>query len=68
MRAGQSLVTQFSASSLDVMLPPLLDGLFDENWRIRQSSVLLVGDLLVHFLDKDEKKENQNKGTLSVIT
>lgn len=43
--------------------PTLLEGLFDDNWRIRQSSTMLVGDLLFHFLDKDQKKENQQRRT-----
>lgn len=42
--------------------PTLLEGLFDDNWRIRQSSTMLVGDLLFYFLDKEEKKENQRRG------
>jgi len=60
MRAGQSMVTQYSSSSLDVMLPPLLDALFDDIWRIRQSGVLLLGDLLYHFLNKDKDGANKS--------
>jgi hypothetical protein len=61
LRAGQAFVTQYAETSIDVMLPTLLEGLFDDNWRIRQSSTMLVGDLLFHFLDKDQKKENQQR-------
>ncbi len=39
LRAGQALVTNFAETALDVMLPTLLDGLFDDNWRIRQVSL-----------------------------
>ena len=40
------LVSTHGRSHLDVLLPSLEEGLFDDNWRIRQSSVQLLGDLL----------------------
>ncbi|KAL6074695.1 eIF-2-alpha kinase activator GCN1 [Balamuthia mandrillaris] len=55
MRAGQSIVTQYATEALDIMLPSLLDGLFHINWRIRQSSVMLLGDLLFHIMSKGEE-------------
>eukprot|EP01104_Vermistella_antarctica_P000635 TRINITY_DN10784_c0_g1_i1.p1 TRINITY_DN10784_c0_g1~~TRINITY_DN10784_c0_g1_i1.p1 ORF type:complete len:1739 (-),score=418.79 TRINITY_DN10784_c0_g1_i1:1-4593(-) len=46
LRAAQALVAEFAQESLDTLLPPLQDGLFNDQWRIRLSSVLLLRDLL----------------------
>ncbi|GAA5981477.1 hypothetical protein JCM10908_004121 [Rhodotorula pacifica] len=46
MRAGRMIVANHSTKAIDLLLPELELGLFDEAWRIRQSSVQLVGDLL----------------------
>lgn len=46
LRSGQVLVSTHGKSHADQLLPALEDGLFDDNWRIRQSSVQLLGDLL----------------------
>jgi HEAT repeat protein len=45
-RAGQVLVNQFTHTHTDLVVPPLVDGLLDENWRIRQGCLNLTGDLL----------------------
>lgn len=36
----------YAETSIELLLPNLERGLFDENWRIRLSSVQLLGDLL----------------------
>ncbi|KAI8374572.1 armadillo-type protein [Radiomyces spectabilis] len=46
LRAGRMIVTNYATKAVDLLLPELEKGLFDANWRIRQSSVQLVGDLL----------------------
>ena len=46
LRAGRLLVKNFATKSIDLLLPELDRGLADENYRIRLSSVELVGDLL----------------------
>jgi len=46
MRAGQVMVKAQGKAQLGVLLPALEAGLSDDNWRIRQSSVQLLGDLL----------------------
>ncbi|GAA6002609.1 hypothetical protein JCM10207_007591 [Rhodosporidiobolus poonsookiae] len=46
MRAGRMIVANHSTKAIDLLLPELETGLFDEAWRIRQSSVQLIGDLL----------------------
>eukprot|EP01088_Endostelium_zonatum_P009829 TRINITY_DN2314_c0_g1_i2.p1 TRINITY_DN2314_c0_g1~~TRINITY_DN2314_c0_g1_i2.p1 ORF type:complete len:2961 (-),score=848.04 TRINITY_DN2314_c0_g1_i2:37-8919(-) len=67
MRAGQAIISstcrpdkskatkqdhEAENEALDIMIPPLLEGLFDENPRIRSSAVQLLGDLLFHFLER----------------
>lgn len=44
--AGQRIVNMYAESAVKLLLPELEKGLLDENWRIRFSSVKLIGDLL----------------------
>jgi hypothetical protein len=44
--AGRILVDRYALSALEMLLPAVVDGLLTENWRIRQSSVRLLGKLL----------------------
>ncbi|KAK2463021.1 hypothetical protein APHAL10511_004676 [Amanita phalloides] len=46
MRAGRMIVTNYSNRAIDLLLPELERGMFDHSWRIRQSSITLVGELL----------------------
>ncbi|OLL26067.1 Translational activator gcn1, partial [Neolecta irregularis DAH-3] len=46
LRAAKMIVANYAFKSVDLLLPELERGLFDDNWRIRQSSVQLIGDLL----------------------
>ncbi|GBE83943.1 eIF-2-alpha kinase activator GCN1 [Sparassis crispa] len=46
MRAGRMVVTNYSTKAIDLLLPELERGMFDSGWRIRQSSITLVGELL----------------------
>lgn len=46
LKAGQMIVNNYCDTSVELFLPQLETGLFDDNWRIRQSSVHLLGDLL----------------------
>ncbi|KAF9234000.1 armadillo-type protein [Melanogaster broomeanus] len=66
MRAGRMIVTNYSAKAIDLLLPELEQGMFDPGWRIRQSSITLVGELLfkvsgisskVDFGDEEEVAE-----------
>ena len=46
LRAGQRIINLYAETAVNVFLPELEKGLFDDNWRIRYSSVQLLGDLL----------------------
>ena len=60
LRAGQVLVKTHGKTHADQVLPALEAGLFDDNWRIRQSSVQLLGDLL--YLIGDTKEVALDEG------
>nr|CAH8848894.1 unnamed protein product [Trichobilharzia regenti] len=46
LRAAQRIVQMFAETSLELLLPELEQGMTDLNWRIRHSSVQLLGELL----------------------
>ncbi|CAA0814499.1 ILITYHIA, partial [Striga hermonthica] len=46
LSAGHVLVKHYATTSLPLLLPAVEDGIFNDSWRIRQSSVELLGDLL----------------------
>lgn len=57
LRAGQMIVANYATKAVDLLLPELERGLFDDNWRIRQSSVQLMGDLLYRITGISGKTE-----------
>ncbi|GIL49256.1 hypothetical protein Vafri_5386 [Volvox africanus] len=46
LAAGRILVDHYARTALPLLLPAVEEGVFAENWRIRQSSVKLLGKLL----------------------
>ncbi|KAJ3127845.1 translational activator of GCN4 [Nowakowskiella sp. JEL0407] len=46
LQSARMIIKNYSLNALDLLMPELEKGLFDENWRIRLSSVQLLGDLL----------------------
>ncbi|XP_065830516.1 stalled ribosome sensor GCN1-like [Oscarella lobularis] len=68
LRAGRGIVTQYAETAVAVFLPELENGLSNDNWRIRYSSVQLLGDLLYHITGVTGKMsahgdEDDNFGT-----
>lgn len=69
LRAGQRIVTGFADSAITLLLPELEKGVFDDNWRIRYSSVQLLGDLLYKIsgvsgkMSTESASDDDNFGT-----
>jgi hypothetical protein len=73
LRAGRLLVKNFATKSIDLLLPELERGLADDNYRIRLSSVELVGDLLFNLTgisantEQDEAEEGAKEAGASLL-
>jgi hypothetical protein len=61
LRAGRLLVKNFATRAIDLLLPELDRGLGDDNYRIRLSSVELVGDLLFNLTGISGKTEQDEE-------
>ncbi|PWY99964.1 ARM repeat-containing protein [Testicularia cyperi] len=57
MRAGRMIIANYSSKAVDLLLPHLETGLFDEAWRIRMSSLQLTADLLFRLSGISGKNE-----------
>ncbi|KAF2858807.1 ARM repeat-containing protein [Piedraia hortae CBS 480.64] len=60
LRAARLLIKNFASRSVDLLLPELERGLADDSYRIRLSSVELVGDLLFNLTGISGKSEAEN--------
>lgn len=61
LRAGRLLVKNFATKSIDLLLPELDRGLGHDNYRIRLSSVELVGDLLFNLTGISAQNEDEEE-------
>ncbi|KAJ5815237.1 hypothetical protein N7474_007014 [Penicillium riverlandense] len=73
LRAGRLLVKNFATKAIDLLLPELERGLADDSYRIRLSSVELVGDLLFSLTgitaktDAEEEEEEAQQAGQSLL-
>ncbi|KAI0688462.1 ARM repeat-containing protein [Cytidiella melzeri] len=68
MRAGRMIVTNYSSKAIDLLLPELERGMFDPGWRIRQSSITLVGELLFKVSGISGKAEIEDEDVVEDTT
>lgn len=57
LKAGRLIVKNYATKAIDLLLPELERGMFDENERIRLSSVQLSGELLFQVTGVSSKNE-----------
>ncbi|KAG2190049.1 hypothetical protein INT46_000027 [Mucor plumbeus] len=67
LRAGRMIVTNYAIKAVDLLLPELEKGLFDSKWRIRQSSVQLVGELLFRITGITNKNNDMALGNVEEL-
>ncbi|KAI9818321.1 MAG: translational activator of GCN4 [Thelocarpon impressellum] len=73
LRAGRLLVKNFATRAIDLLLPELERGLADDSYRIRLSSVELVGDLLFNLTgisaraEEDEAEDGAGEAGQSLL-
>uniref|UniRef100_A0A7S1C9J2 TOG domain-containing protein n=1 Tax=Bicosoecida sp. CB-2014 TaxID=1486930 RepID=A0A7S1C9J2_9STRA len=78
MRAGQVIVNVHALTATEALLPALNEGMHSDNWRIRQSSVQLLGDMLFRLAgnvkavgmtgDDGDDAGHGSSGTMRAIT
>ncbi|KAI9175822.1 translational activator of GCN4 [Blastocladiella emersonii ATCC 22665] len=62
LRAAQILIDLFNAKAIDLLLPELIKGVYNPSWRIRQSSVHLLGDMLGRIMGQKVKSPAKSLG------
>ncbi|EXJ80221.1 hypothetical protein A1O1_08363 [Capronia coronata CBS 617.96] len=62
LRAGRLLVKNFATKAIDLLLPELQRGLADDSYRIRLSSVELIGDLLFNLTGISAQTDAEEEG------
>lgn len=55
MKSAKMIVHNYATSAVDLLLPQLEAGLFNDNWRIRHASCQLVGSLLYRIAGVNNK-------------
>jgi hypothetical protein len=61
-RSAQIFVITYAKTSLGLLLPSLEQGIFDDNWRIRHSSIQLMGDLLFKVTGHESEGDSIGEG------
>jgi hypothetical protein len=64
LKCGKVIVNNYANTAVDILLPELEIGLFNGNWRIRQNSIHLMGELLfkISGISKSTEIDDENDG------
>ena len=52
LRAAHGVIATYTRAAAELLLPPLQQGLASDNYRIRQSSIELLGELLLRLTER----------------
>ena len=63
VRIMQIIIKGYSRKYLDKLLPPLEAGLFSSNYKTRQSSIILVGEMM-ELIESMDRREGKKEGTI----
>lgn len=64
LKAGQAIVSKYGTDKIDLFIDVLKNGLFEENWRIRLSSLQLTSDFIYQVTGANEDFSNKNMAVM----
>ena len=67
LKAGHGMVDNYADSAMPMILPAIESGLFASEWRIRSSSVHLLGDVLSKITGRNWKIYSQGHGSVDDV-
>ena len=67
LKAGHGMVDNYADSAMPLILPAIESGLFANEWRIRASSVHLLGDVLSKITGRNWKIYSQGHGSVDDV-
>ncbi len=67
LKAGHGMVDNYADTAMPMILPAIEEGLFANEWRIRSSSVHLLGDVLSKITGRNWKIYSQGHGSVDDV-
>jgi len=67
LKAGHGMVDNYAESAMPMILPAIESGLFANEWRIRSSSVHLLGDVMSKITGRNWKIYGQGHGSVDDV-
>jgi hypothetical protein len=67
IQACKIIVNLYSLTSVNLILPTLMDGIQDEHWRTRQCSIVILGDFLDRVAESVDTKKSKDVADITLI-